>query len=348
MPHAADILASAGSRTSARRAAPGACEGAGSPRSVTRGESIPSSVSGAAAKVDWLNATFQQPDRWTVAQFVQVIGTAIGRELSAVESRGMFGFERGMKIFVHVGSTSYPIGALAWAGESQKGRMMLQFTGAGCGVVKSWSRLRRLLSALDARLTRLDLAVDFMEGEYSVDDAVQMLEDGMFNGGGRSPSSSVAGDWINRVLGRTLYVGKAQNGKLLRVYEKGRQLGNLESEWVRFEVQLGNRDRVIPLDALVERDKYLAGCYPALAVMLDHAGEKIATTRTEGATSLAHLMFHMRRSYGKVIDVLTDAFKADAVELIQELRISGAPRRLKPDAVIAKLTWAQLLAQCKR
>jgi phage replication initiation protein len=322
--------------------------GSCSPRPVTRGESIPPTSSAHGAKVDWLNATFAQPDRWTVAQFVDIVGRVIGRELSGVEGRGMFGFERGMKIFVHVGSTTYPIGSLAWGGESQKGRMMLQLTGAGCGVVKSWGRLRKFLSALDARLTRLDLAIDFMNGEYTVDDAVQMLEDGMFNGGGRAPSSSVAGDWIDQVLGRTLYVGKAQNGKMLRVYEKGRQLGNLASDWVRFEVQLGNRDRVIPLEAMTQCNTFLAGCYPALAIMLEEAGEKIATTRTEGAATVGHLMFHLRRSYGKLINIISEAFGANPADLVDELRIIGAPRRLKPDAVIVKLTWAQLIAQCKR
>ncbi len=37
----------------------------------------------------------------------------------------------------------------------------------------------------------------------------------------------------------------ASSAKMLRVYEKGIQLGDLGSPWVRYEVQLGSRDRVV-------------------------------------------------------------------------------------------------------
>lgn len=318
----------------------------GSPRPVTRGETPTDRSDTTTVKIDWLNATFVQPDRWTPVQFIAVVGTAIGRQLSGVQGRGMFGFEHGIKLFVQVGSISYTIGTLAWGGEAQKGRCMLQLTGAGCAVVRSWARFKRLLVVLDARITRVDLAADFLDGQYSVDDAVRMYQAGEFNNGGRSPSSAVAGDWFGGALGRTLYVGKATNGKMLRVYEKGRQMGQPLSEWVRFEVQLGNRDRVIPLEVLVQREEFMAGCYPALRDMLGQAGKKIDTTRAEVAATVGHLMHHLKKSYGKVLGVLADSFGASPADLIDELRIVGTPRGLKPDAETAKLTWAQLLARC--
>lgn len=51
--------------------------------------------------------------------------------------------------------------------------------------------------------------------------------------------------WAQRApdgRGRTFYVGRRENGKLLRVYEKGKQLGAENSPWVRIELELHNKD----------------------------------------------------------------------------------------------------------
>ena len=338
-------MKAASTERSAQRASQAAT--ASTPRAVTRGESAYQAGGCQSAKVDWMNATFLAPDRYTQAMFLSLLSRMFGRPLTGIEGRGMFGFESGMKLIGHVGSRSFPIGFLAWGGDAQRGRWMLQFTGAGCGLVRSWSRMRKLLSALDARLTRVDLAVDYLDGRYSVDDAVAMHAAGEFTSKGRPPGTSVAGDWIERKKGRTLYVGNAANGKLLRVYEKGMQMGDLESPWTRFEVQLGNRDRVIPLEVLTERDAFLAGCYPALEKMLGCASESIATTQTAGEVTLSHLMFHLKRSYGKLLGLVADIEGADSAALIHQIRVVGAPRRIAPAQLLAKLTWAQLLARLK-
>lgn len=316
------------------------------PPSVTRGESSPSTNNQQASKIDWLNCTFPAPDRYTPAQLVAVLSRLFRRPIRAVQERGIFGFTHSVKMIASVGSTAYPIGCIAYGGEDQKGRVMLQLTGSGCGVVRDWARFSRLLQALQARITRLDLAVDYLDGQYSVDDAVAMYKTGQFSTGGRNPSSSVAGDWLDGVKGRTLYVGKAANGKMLRVYEKGIQLGQIGSPWVRFECQLGNRDRVIPFAAMTERDAYFSGCYPALEKMLGCASEHIRTTRTEGHVTLGHLMFHLKRSYGKLLNTVTDLTGVAFDALFESVTVLGAPRRSKFQfSAVGGLTWAQLHAQ---
>lgn len=311
------------------------------PRAVTRGES----GSSQAAKVDWLNATFAAPGL-SVEGFVALLGRMLGRPVSAVSGKGMLGFESSAQLFAHVGSRKALMGSVAYGGESQAGRWLLQFTGAGCGLVTDWSAVEALLSDLEARITRVDLAVDFLGGEYSVDDAVEMYHAGLFQSAGRPPSTSLAGDWLEGRAGRTLYVGKATNGKLLRVYEKGRQLGDPESEWTRFEVQLGARDRVIPLDVLTRCDAYFAGCYPGLAEILEEAAEKIPTQQTQGHVTLAHLLYHLKRCYGKVLDVVESVCGAPTAELVEEVRVIGVPRRLNPSSLAAGLSWSQVLDRC--
>lgn len=311
-----------------------------SPRPVTRGESAPQQL----AKVDWLNCTFPEP-ALSVEGFIGIFGRMLGRPVSGVEDRGMLGFERSVKLFASHGSLTSAIGCLAFGGESQRGRWLLQLTGAGCQFVRDWEGLRDFLEGLDAKLTRVDLAVDFLEGEHTVEEAVTLYEMGGFQLGGRSPSSRLDGDWLGGVNGRTLYVGNAKNGKMLRVYEKGRQLGDLQSDWTRFEVQLGNRDRVIPFEVLTERDAFFAGSYPALAAYVEEAAQLIPTLVKGGEISLGHLLYHLKRCYGKVIGTLSGSLAASNADLVEEVRIVGVPRRVNLSSLAAGVTWADVQAQ---
>ncbi len=54
----------------------------------------------------------------------------------------------------------------------------------------------------------------------------------------------------------------------MRIYEKGKQLGDPESPWVRWELELHNTDREIPFDVLLQPGRYVAGAYPATAPLM--------------------------------------------------------------------------------
>lgn len=328
-----------------RRAQRGADGAAPSPRPVTRGESPQRVEEG--VKVDWLNATFPQP-AICLASFIDLLGRMFGRPMFGVEGRGLIGFKESVTIFARHGSKTSSVGAIAFGGEAQRGRWLLQLTGVGCQLVRDWEGLADLLESLDAKLTRVDLALDFLAGEYSVDDAVDLYESGGFQLSGRAPSTRVDGDWLGGDNGRTLYVGQSKNGKMLRVYEKGKQLGDKSSAWTRFEVQLGSRDRVIPFDALIKRDEFFAGCYPALAQMVAHAAEAIPTLQKSGETTLAHLLYHLRRCYGKLVDTLVSDAGAKDADLIEEVRVIGLPRRVSLSSVAAGVNWSDVADQFRR
>lgn len=105
-----------------------------------------------------------------------------------------------------------------------------------------------------------------------------MYQEGLFNIGGRNPKKEKRGDWDDPDgSGRTLYVGSSENGKLLRAYEKGMQLGIPWHPWVRWECQLGNRDRIIPWEAVLEPGKHLAGCYPKTLGWISEEQSRIRT-----------------------------------------------------------------------
>jgi phage replication initiation protein len=317
------------------------------PRAVTRGESPLTHAEGPRAKVDWLNATFDEP-RMSLDALVAFLGHMFGdRPTTAKLDGGLFGFTERWKLSVYLAGVMVEVGAIAKGGEAQKGRWLLQLTGKGCGMVTDWASLRELLEGFGAKITRVDLAVDFLDGAHTVDEAVDMVDAGAFTSNGRRPSTSVAGDWLDEVHGRTLYVGKAANGKMLRVYEKGKQLGDLSSDWVRFEVQLGNRDRVIPFDTLTDCDRFFAGAYPALASLVAAAAEAIPTTQTETLTNLGHLLYHLRRCYGKALHHASVTAGATNTDLVESMTVIGLPRRLKPSGVVAGVEWADVHAQVK-
>lgn len=299
--------------------------------------------------IDWLNVTFPAP-AFEISYLVECLTVFLGCYVSGVDTgRGLHGFKSCLKLRAYVLGELVDIGNLAYGGEFQRGKWFLQLTGKGCGLVKDWRTFETWLEELDANISRIDIAADFMEGQYTVDDAVDMFEAGLFQLNNVQPKTGTAGDWLQNREGRTLYIGKAGNGKMLRCYEKGKQLGDLESDWVRFEVQLGNRDRKIPLCVLSNPEKYFAGAYPALQQLLEHVeGEAIRTFRTEGKKTLANLLHHLKRCYGKALHLAATSEQIDLTELVEEVRMVGIPRRLDPASVVAGLNWRTVSAELRR
>jgi len=196
----------------------------------------------------------------------------------------------------------------------QAGTILVQITGHGLACALAGWQVRLLqVSEILTRfvITRLDVAFDDHEGKhYSVDAAVADYDAGAFGAGGRPPSFEQRGNWRKiDGKGRTVYVGRRENGKLLRVYEKGKQLGDLESDWLRVELELHNKDRVIPFDAVLRPGSYLAGAYvKALAwVAMGEPHERIVTAQMATRITYEALLGHLRRSYGGLIKVILEA-----------------------------------------
>lgn len=296
-----------------------------SPRALTGGESQAHN-----AFVDWLSFTvgeecFANAQDWAphLAQYLMVPELRVGPR-----ERGVAGFLHSSQLQVETERQPVTVGKLAWGGDSQRGRVYVALAGTLCARVHDWIRLQLVLQLCDARITRLDLAHDDVHGTHSVDRAVDWYEDGGFNTGGRDPNCQTAGDWLGTSgKGRTFYVGNRRHGKLLRVYEKGKQLGDALSPWVRWEVEFHNRDRWLPYDMLTDPAPYLAGAFPALA-FVSSTPRPIRTQRKAVKASLEHLIEHLAKSYGKTINALRlHGFDAD--DILAQLIRPGLPNRLK-------------------
>jgi len=284
--------------------------------------------------IDYLTVTFAAVPHEEVLRGLSLITTA--KVTASDLPHGGNGFERAMQVRVFSDRFSMmPLCRVFWGGEAQRGRMMIDMTGQCCASIERWDALRLWLETLpEVRITRCDVACDVYEGTVDVDDCVSWYKAGEFITRGRAPKSSTAGDWIGGVRGRTFYVGDSKNGKLLRCYEKGKELGDFESPWVRFEVQFGKRDRVIPFDILTDPDLYFVGAYPAMERVLQGAGERIKTIIKEAFISVGVMCTHLKRTYGKYLHVLQQGGVSDT-DMVEAIRIRELPRRIQTAAVVA-------------
>ncbi len=276
-----------------------------------------------AALTDWLNVTFRFPGGTEAigaffARFSEAMGGIFGGMTD--QGRGKYGYTQ---------SFVFDRGGVLFALGGQRGTALVSIPGEGCAFVQDWNALVALFrDELRGRITRWDGAVDDFEGTHSVDSAVSLYEQGDFHCGGNKPSCCVQGDWLGSgKSGRTFYVGKRANGKLLRVYEKGKQQGDPNSPWVRWELELHNVDRVIPWEVLVEPGRYVAGSYGCMAWVHSEV-TRIRTVKAQDSISYDRLKQVASTAYGALINVMLKR-EGSAERVVEILRRDGMPRRLQ-------------------
>lgn len=275
-----------------------------------------------AAITDYLNVSFPftGPDN-TVTNFLTLLRSRIGDSLGGLSDRG-----RGLHGYLR--SFVFDNGKAMFAYGGQAGTAFFSLPGEACALIPDWHGLVELVrDELKGRITRWDGAVDDYEGQYNVDHAVDCYKSGGFNAGGNKPSCSQAGNWIEEDgKGRTFYVGRRENGKYMRIYEKGKQLGSTSSPWVRWELELHNTGRIIPFEVLLEPGRYVSGAYPCLGWIKAEAS-RIKTIQKTTVISYKHLAHYLRVAYGPMVNTMMEV-EGCAEKVIEMIRRPGLPKRL--------------------
>ena len=274
------------------------------------------------AFTDYLNCTFpfRAPDK-SIDDLKIKLKEHLGNEFASLKPRrsGFHGYQNSLWIGGYGGIFAYG---------GQQGTALISLPSKACALIKNWQDLIQLFKELlGGRITRWDVAADVFDGRPSVDDAVDYYKKGFFNCGGMKPSCTQHGNWVDPDnSGRTFCIGKRKNGKMLRVYEKGKQLGDPKSPWVRWELELHNKDRHIPWDVILHPGKYLAGSYPCMGWVSGTKG-RIKTDRKTAQIQYEILIRHLRLGYGKLINLMLE-IEGSPEKVIQLLIRNGVPSRL--------------------
>lgn len=226
------------------------------------------------------------------------------------------------------GETGKNLGFLGVGGNH--GTVCIHLTGEACNAIskKGFERLYEFFTQTNAKITRVDLAYDDYEGERNIETAIDYWQKGLFKNGGRPPKMSQVGNFIQPDgSGRTIYIGSRQSGKMARIYEKGKQLGDVTSDWVRWEVEIKSEKRKIPHDIIIRSGEYLAGMYPALG-WIEEIQDVIETISKTVQINYVSLIASAKKAYGRLIYVMREMGNT-AEQIIKQLeRTDGLPSRL--------------------
>jgi len=296
------------------------------------------------AVIDWFSFTFDGAfvDSCPGQQFVGWFQDWMNSPICGEDGNGLHGFKHSITYSTIRLGELMPVAIVAWGGANQRNKVYVSINGSGCSLIGDWRKVKRMVETFEADITRSDVAVDALHGEFTVENAAKWYDESGFNAGGRKPLYSVDGDWLSPTgAGRTFYVGRRKNGKYCRIYEKGKQLGNRESKWTRFEVELHNTDREIPYDIISHPSEYFAGAYPCCKDLCEVGAQRIKTLRAEHEISLEHLITYCKAAYGKLIHVMR--FQATTPDqeslLLDELAVRGVPRRLGKTSLTCLNNW---------
>lgn len=281
------------------------------------------------AIIDWLTVTFPDvaihPDNgWKclVPVVDEDFALALAERLEHIVGFGIFEKRKSRHKFYEHSWSLGEDGRFGFIGVGgQNGTILFELTGQGCMHAKpGWEAVMYdFLASGDLRLpkiTRVDLTHDDHAGHYSVDKAFDDWFADRFKlpKAPQSPAMAQFGNWAKPDgRGRTVAIGRRLSGKYLRVYEKGRQLGDPNSPWTRIELELKAEDRVIPFDVLTRPGAYLAGAYPALE-FLNTIQTRIGTVRHTVKQGWISLLKYIRHAAGPGLAVALAVIGTQGVE----------------------------------
>lgn len=272
--------------------------------------------------IDWLGFRTQDRPGACVEALRGAFGDAGVCLTTTEKKRGRQGFESSHTLSLG----DFPVGDMSYGGDAMRGWTWIELTGKGCQWVTDWNRCEDELARLaDFEYKRVDLALDTFKREVTHDLVLKAYGDGLFTTGGKPPT-------VRQILpgdpedGRTLYVGKRDQPKFLRAYEKGYESvkdfpkpltfdtihGVPIADWYRLELELKAKNQLLPEDLIENRDQYFAGAYPYLQSVLDVEPQVLKLSRDKSPQrALASMLAIMRTQYGNSLFTALTAYQGD-------------------------------------
>lgn len=226
----------------------------------------------------------------------------------------------------------------------QRNTVLVMINGIGCTYAKyGWQADLHAFFALEAvnpKITRIDLAHDDLEGEYSnLAYFTRQFDKGGFNmiAGGRKPNIEMRGNWKNpNGKGRTLYIGSSKSPKYCRIYEKGKELGDADSKWVRTEVEFKAKGQLIPLDVLIKPSNFFLKSYPCFYIFNKQnvTGAKFERIQKQELISMTKAISITKHQFGRFLYAFRKEFSKhglndkDLLDILTDIENKKYPDKL--------------------
>lgn len=271
-----------------------------------------------ATKIDWLGYRTKAEIPAVIAGLRDVFGEFGGKVSATPRKGGWMGYEQSADLSID----RMKVGMLAYGGTAQKGWVSVNLTGKGCDWVPDWQTADEVLADQDRfEARRVDIALDTYRREVTHDSMVSAYRDGGFSIYRKPPT-------MKQILsdeGNTIYVGKREQGKFLRGYEKGFELvknfpsgsvteidGVPIADIYRVELELKAKGAPLPADLIENRDSYFAGSYPYLQTLIDAQPAIFNQGRErEPQRDLEAALANIHRQYGPTLFTAVAAYGGD-------------------------------------
>ena len=300
------------------------------------------------AVIDWLHVTIHKNTFKDIRKVKELVDLASNSDyvyaLSAI-LKDIFGFgvekklQNGKNFYEESYALENDCGLICIGG--QQDTIMIVITGTGCTAGNyGWEEDFHAWLTMYAerpKITRIDYAFDDLDGSLVSPDWAWVQDDLQgFQCGGRPPSFQTAGNWKRPDgKGRTAYIGQRASGKYCRVYEKGKQLGDVDSLWTRVEVEFKAKDYFIPLDALLNASEHFLAAYPCFHIFDAHRKPiKFELLRQKAEITWERALDITKHQFSKYLKAFRDFYDDDShvLDLLMpdpEKR-DQYPKRLKP------------------
>ena len=185
--------------------------------------------------LDWVSLTLKLDDPQEAARII-----GLDPALFSTMPFGFSGYRRSLKL----GNIS-----IYFEGREDMG-CHVEMTGQGCRHFEShfseipWQNLFETVLSVSAKFTRLDLAIDNVDGTLTLDKVWSAIQDHdtsirtQFREWRRIQKGSFEKGEL--ITGDTIYLGSTKSHVQFRIYDKADETG-IEGHWIRFEIQLRDK-----------------------------------------------------------------------------------------------------------
>lgn len=254
-----------------------------------------------------------------VEKTIEQLATHVNGLQWAFHEKGLFGYKHSATLARH----GQNVGLVGFGGNNNS--CFISLSGQGCVGVCMFS-LKKLIENLPScKITRIDLAHDDLDCKQSIQYYLELYKMGDFAIKGAAPSARFIDD-LGTGKGSTLYVGAKKNGKEACIYEKGKQLGDKFSPWIRFEGRLTSSERVVPFDSMINPAQYLAALYPPFS-HLSAIHARLVIIKNHLKVAFDHLLEYASIAYGPLVNYMKIQGYTDS-QIVESIRRDGLPKRL--------------------